>query len=66
MEGVNAKTLRRMAAFLGYNWADEEIEALLPQVEKSLEMVERLDALPLRDVEPALQYRMLLLEDAHE
>ena len=59
MEGVNAKTLKRMAALLGYDWSDEEIEALLPRVEKSLEMVDRLDALPLRDVEPALQYRIL-------
>ena len=59
MESVNAKTLRRMAALLGYDWPDEELEALLPQVERSLEMVERLDALPLRDVEPALQYRIL-------
>ncbi|MFZ1059275.1 MAG: Asp-tRNA(Asn)/Glu-tRNA(Gln) amidotransferase subunit GatC [Candidatus Rokuibacteriota bacterium] len=56
---MNAKTLRRMAALLGYDWSDEELEALLPQVEKSLEMVERLDALALRDVEPALQYRIL-------
>ena len=59
MEGVTAKTLRRMAALLGYDWVDEELEVLLPQVERSLEMVERLDALPLRDVEPALQYRIL-------
>jgi len=59
MEGVNAKTLKRVAALLGYDWSDEEIEALLPQVEKSLEMVERLDALALRDVEPALQYRIV-------
>ena len=59
MEGVNAKTLRRMAGLLGYDWPDEELEALLPQVEKSLEMVERLDALALRDVEPALQYRIV-------
>ncbi len=59
MEGVNAKTLKRMAALLGYNWSDEEIEALLPLVQKSLEMVDRLDGLALRDVEPALQYRVL-------
>lgn len=58
MEGVNAKTLRRMAALLGYDWPDEELEALLPLVQKSLETVERLDALALRDVEPAVQYRM--------
>ena len=56
---MNAKTLRRMAALLGYDWPDEELEALLPQLEKSLEMMERLDALGLRDVEPALQYRIL-------
>ena len=49
MEGVNAKTLKRMAALLGYDWSDEELEALLPQVEKSLEMMERLDGLALRD-----------------
>lgn len=59
MEGVSAKTLRRMAALLGYDWPDEELEALLPQVERSLEMVERLDALALRDVEPALHYRIV-------
>ncbi|MEK6665389.1 MAG: hypothetical protein AAB016_05610 [candidate division NC10 bacterium] len=55
---MNAKTLRRMAALLGYDWPDEELEALLPLVQKSLETVERLDALALRDVEPAVQYRM--------
>ncbi len=59
MEGVNAKTLKRVAALLGYDWSEEEIEALLPQVEKSLEMVDRLDALEIGDVEPALQYRIL-------
>ncbi len=59
MEGMNAKTLKRVAALLGYDWSDEEIEALLPQVAKSLEMVDRLDGLALRHVEPALQYRVL-------
>lgn len=58
MEGVNARTLKRMAALLGYDWPDEEIERILPLVEKSLETVERLDASALRDVEPALHYRM--------
>ena len=59
MEGVNAKTLRRMAALLGFDWSDDELEALLPVLEKSLEAVERLNELALRDVEPAVQYRML-------
>ncbi len=56
---VSEKTLKRMAALAGFDWSDEEIEALLPVVVRSLEAVERLDALPLRDVEPAVQYRIL-------
>lgn len=56
---VSAKTLKRMAALAGFDWSEEEIEALLPVVERNLEMVERLDGLPLRDVEPAAQYRIL-------
>ena len=58
MEGVNARTLKRMAALLGYDWPEEEIDRILPVLEKSLEAVERLDASSLRDVEPAVQYRM--------
>ena len=51
--------LKRLAWLQGYDWTDEDLENLLPLVEKSLELIERLDTLPLRDVEPAVQYRML-------
>lgn len=47
-----------MAAVRGYEWPDEEIDRLRQVVEKALAMVDKLDSLPLRDVEPAIQYRM--------
>lgn len=58
MEPVTPKALKRMAALLGYDWTDEEVDRLFPLAEKSLAMVEKLDALPLRDVEPAVEYRI--------
>lgn len=57
MERITPKALKRAAALLGFDWADEEIDRLLPLAERSLELVDRLDSLPLRDVEPAVEYR---------
>lgn len=59
MERANAKALKRMAAMSGYDWSDEECERLLPQVERTLEIFDTLGVLAVRDVEPALQYRIL-------
>ncbi|MBI4591635.1 MAG: hypothetical protein HY725_22645 [Candidatus Rokubacteria bacterium] len=59
MAALTPKTLKRTAALLGYGWLDEEIDRLFALTERSLELVEKLDALPLHDVEPAVQYRML-------
>ncbi len=58
MEPVTPKALKRMAALLGYDWTDEEIDRLFPLAEKSLALVDKLDALPLRDIEPAVEYRI--------
>lgn len=57
MERLTPKALKRAAALLGFDWADEEIDRLLLLAERSLELVDRLDSLPLRDVEPAVEYR---------
>lgn len=59
MDRRSVRALRRLAWLQGYDWTDEDLEGLLPLVEKSLELIERLDTLPLRDVEPAVRYRML-------
>lgn len=57
MERVTPKALQRAAVLLGYDWTDEEVDRLFPLAERSLELVERLDSLPLRNVEPAVEYR---------
>ncbi len=57
MERVTPKALKRAAALSGFDWPDEEIEHLLPLAARSLDLVDRLDSLPLREVEPAIEYR---------
>ncbi len=47
-----------MAALAGFAWTDEELSAFVPLVERSLGPVERLESLPLRDVEPCVQFPM--------
>ena len=58
MELVTVEALQTMAMLQGYAWSDAEIETLLPQVARGLVLVEKLGALPLSEVEPAIQYRM--------
>lgn len=59
MVSASTRTLREMAAVLGYDWSDDEIRRISAQLEKALALVDRLDSLPLREVEPATLYRIL-------
>ncbi len=56
---ITVDALMAMASIQGYSWTREEVEALRPQIEQGLELVEKLKALPLKDVEPAVGYRLL-------
>jgi hypothetical protein len=56
---LDLDTLRRSARLAGFDWSDAELEALRPMVEASLRLLAGLEALPLEDVEPTTQYRML-------
>jgi hypothetical protein len=58
MEPVTVEALRKMATLQGYAWSDAEIEAILPPVARLLLLVERLETLPLGDIEPAIYYHM--------
>jgi hypothetical protein len=58
MEPLSARTLRRITTLQGFDWTEEDLERLLPAVERALELIGRLDALPLREVEPPVVYRM--------
>ncbi len=55
----DSRTPKWAATVVGYDWTEEEIGRLFALAERSLAMVGTLDALALRDVEPAVQYRIL-------
>jgi Asp-tRNA(Asn)/Glu-tRNA(Gln) amidotransferase C subunit len=52
-------TLRHVARLAGFDFTDAELEALRPGLERALDQLRRLEALPLAALEPATQYRML-------
>jgi hypothetical protein len=56
---LDLDTLRRSARLAGFDWSDAELEAIRPMVEASLRLLAGLETLPLEDVEPTTQYRML-------
>ena len=47
-----------MAALGGFAWTGAELESLRPAVERLLEMLERLEAVPIGELEPTTQYRV--------
>jgi Asp-tRNA(Asn)/Glu-tRNA(Gln) amidotransferase C subunit len=55
---INLDTLRGIARLGGFPWTDAELEAIRPTLERTLDMLARLETLPLGDVEPATQYRV--------
>jgi hypothetical protein len=59
MEPLTTDMLRTLAKAQGLELTDEELAGLLPLVQAGRAMMESLAAIPLADVEPASQYRML-------
>jgi hypothetical protein len=51
--------LRAAARLAGFEWTDAELEAIRPMVEASLRLLAGLEELPLAEVEPTTQYRIL-------
>ena len=58
-EVFDLETLRRVARVAGFDWTDQQLEAIRPAVEASLRLLATLDTLPLDAVEPTTQYRIL-------
>ena len=46
-----------MASASGLDLTDDQLDDLLPQVQRSVDELERLDILDLQDVEPAVHFR---------
>jgi hypothetical protein len=55
---VSIEALKSVAALAGYAWTDDELRAIAPLVERSLALIDRLESLPLRDVEPGIVFRI--------
>lgn len=58
MEAITVDALVAVAGVQGYSWSRAEVEAIRAKVEQGLALVEGLSALPLRNVEPAVGYRL--------
>ena len=56
---ISVETLQRLARLGGFAWTDAELEAIRPAVARILDLLARLETLPLTSVEPSTQYRVL-------
>jgi Asp-tRNA(Asn)/Glu-tRNA(Gln) amidotransferase C subunit len=56
---ISVEWLKRAAALAGFDWSDADLEPIRPAVARLLESLERLEQLPLAEVEPTTQYRVI-------
>ena len=59
MSTIDAETLRHAARLAGFDFSTSDLEPIRPAIERALQALERLEALPLASVEPVTQYRMV-------
>ena len=59
MVTIDVETLRDAARLAGFDFAGADLDAIRPAVERALQALERLEALPLGSVEPVTQYRVV-------
>jgi len=56
---VSLDALKRASRLAGFDWSDAELEAIRPAVARALDLLARLESLPLANLEPTTQYRVL-------
>ena len=59
MNPVDLDTLQGVARLAGFDFAPSDLEPLRSAIERALQALERLEALPLATVEPVTQYRVV-------
>jgi Asp-tRNA(Asn)/Glu-tRNA(Gln) amidotransferase C subunit len=59
MNPVDVETLQRAARLAGFEFSASDLEPLRAAIERALQALARLEALPLGAVEPVTQYRMV-------
>ena len=59
MSTTDLESLRHAARLAGFDFTAADLEPLRPAIERALQALARLEALPLSDVEPPTQYRVV-------
>jgi Asp-tRNA(Asn)/Glu-tRNA(Gln) amidotransferase C subunit len=59
MSTTDLESLRHAARLAGFDFTAADLEPLRPAIERALQALARLEALPLSDVEPLTQYRIV-------
>jgi Asp-tRNA(Asn)/Glu-tRNA(Gln) amidotransferase C subunit len=59
MAELTTDLLKQQARLAGFDWTEAEVEHLRGIVSRAFDALARLEQLPLRDVEPTTQYRVL-------
>jgi hypothetical protein len=58
MTPLTVDAIRALARLSGFDWTDDEIEAIRPAAQASVAVLERLRALDLGAADPTTQFRM--------
>ena len=59
MASLTVSSMREIARAHGFEWTDAELEALRPVVERTLTLLQRLEAVAPSTLEPTTQFRIL-------
>jgi hypothetical protein len=59
MSTIDTDTLRGAARLAGFDFSASDLEPIRSAVERALQALDRLEALPLHSIEPVTQYRIV-------
>lgn len=58
-DAFDLETLRRAARVAGFDWTDDELDALRPMAQSVLRLLATLETIPLGAIEPTTYYRIV-------
>jgi Asp-tRNA(Asn)/Glu-tRNA(Gln) amidotransferase C subunit len=58
-DAFDLETLRRAARVAGFDWTDDELDALRPMAQSVLRLLATLETIPLGAIEPTTHYRIV-------
>ena len=58
-QSLDLDTLRRAARLAGFDWSDDELQAILPAAAASVSLLATLEGADVAEREPTTQYRPL-------